>query len=173
MQLIISPADYAVMVNDPQVFRQQLGQFSETNPELFPPDIKHGYQLHGFSRDSVKMPEIKRRRLKLKAVEQARNSRIYTVVPRCVLSHIADTTTEVEKALFLQRCGVLFEALLCIWTERYILATRGLKFVSNFNRPSTNLTVLCIMTIGCKTCGWLPLWAVAIHPTQAVRTRIF
>jgi hypothetical protein len=99
------------MVNDPQSFRKQLGQFIETNPELFPPDIKHGYQLHGFSRDSVKMPEIKRRRLKLNAVGQEGQTRIYTVVPSFVLPYMAGLTADVASALFLRRFGVPFWAL--------------------------------------------------------------
>jgi len=111
IRLPISPADYAIMMNDASQFRMRLTQLIETNPELFPPDIQQGYHLHGFSRASVKMPEIKRRRLKLKAVGQAGNSSIYTVVPSFVLPYMASTTAEVEKAAFLRRFGVPFWAL--------------------------------------------------------------
>lgn len=98
------------MVSNSQQFREQLNQFMATYPELFPRDIKHGYQLHGFSRASAKMPEVKRRRIRLSSAD-GQPSRVYTIVPSFVLPYMAGHTPDVEKALFLRRFGVPFWAL--------------------------------------------------------------
>lgn len=111
IRLPLNREEYAEMVNDSQQFRMQLDQLIETYPELFPASIGEGYELHGFSRASVKMPDIKRRRIKLKATPAEGTSSIYTIVPSFVLPYMVGTTDEVEKALFLRRFGVPFWAL--------------------------------------------------------------
>lgn len=99
------------MVNDQPYFRRQLDQFIDEYPELFPADIGQGYQLYGFSRPSVKMPDVKRRRIRLNAADEQGVHRIYTLVPSFVLPYMAGETDDVEKALFLRRFGVPFWAL--------------------------------------------------------------
>jgi hypothetical protein len=98
------------MVNDSQYFRIRLDQFIAAYPELFPAHIERGYQLYGFSRPSMKMPDVKRRRIRLAAAHE-QQSRLYTIVPSFVLPYMAGTTDEVENVLFLRRFGVPFWAL--------------------------------------------------------------
>jgi hypothetical protein len=110
IRIPISREEYDAMVNDRQQFRVQLEQLIVAYPELFPVDIDQGYQLYGFSRPSVKMPHVKRRRIRLAASDE-RASRLYTIVPSFVLPYMAGDTDEVEKALFLRRFGVPFWGL--------------------------------------------------------------
>lgn len=111
IRIPISREDYPNMVNDSQQFRARLDQFINDYPELFPVSIEQGYQLYGYSRPSVKMPDIKRRRIRLAAPDEQGQQRVYTVVPSFVLPYMAGDTDVVEKALFLRRFGVPFWAL--------------------------------------------------------------
>jgi hypothetical protein len=111
IRIPISREDYTNMVNDSQQFRARLDRFINDYPELFPVSIEQGYQLYGFSRPSVKMPDIKRRRIRLTAPGEQGQQRVYTVVPSFVLPYMAGDTDVVEKALFLRRFGVPFWAL--------------------------------------------------------------
>ena len=99
------------MINNHQHFRTKLDQFIARYPELFPVNIDQGYQLYGMARPSVKMPDIKRQRIRLNAADEQRHHPIYTVVPSFVLPYMTGTTDEVENALFLRRFGVPFWAL--------------------------------------------------------------
>lgn len=110
IRIPINREDYNAMVNDSQQFRVQLDRLIAAYPELFPADIDQGYQLYGFSRSSVKMPDVKRRRIRLAGTDE-QASRLYTIVPSFVLPYMAGDTDEVEKALFLRRFGVPFWAL--------------------------------------------------------------
>jgi hypothetical protein len=107
--LPISRESYADMIDEQQCFRETLDGFIESCPELFPSGIKGGYQLYGFARQSVKMPEVKIRRISLPS-EQG-GTEVYTVVPSFVLPYRVGYAEDVEKALFLRRFGVPFWAL--------------------------------------------------------------
>ena len=90
-------------MNNHQHFRAKLDQFIDRYPEWFPVNIERGYQLYGLARASVKMPDIKRQRIRLNIADAQGWHHIYTVVPSFVLPYIAGTTDEVEHALFLRR----------------------------------------------------------------------
>ena len=102
------------LVEDNQQFRDKLDEWIAMYPELFPPDIEQGYQLYGFTRPSVKMPEVKRRRIRL-AGSDGQESRLYTIVPSYALPYMAGDADDVEKALFLRRFGVPFWALTSVF----------------------------------------------------------
>jgi hypothetical protein len=107
--LPISRETYAAMIDEQQCFREMLDGLIESHPELFPAEIKEGYHLYGFARQSVKMAAVKIRRISL-PVERG-GTAIYTVVPSFVLPYRVGYTEDVEKALFLRRFGVPFWAL--------------------------------------------------------------
>jgi len=107
----IGREEYAGMVEDQQDFRETLDGFIEQYPELFPPDIKQGYQLYGLMRQSVKMPDVRLRRICLNALDEQGRRQVYTVTPSFVMPYMVGYTDDVEKALFLRRFGVPFWAL--------------------------------------------------------------
>jgi hypothetical protein len=111
VRIPISREAYAEMLSDNQSFRTRLDQVIDQYPELFPANIKQGYQLYGMAGSSVKMPEVKRRRIRLNAANEEGQKRVYTVVPSFVLPYMAGDADAVEKALFLRRFGVPFWAL--------------------------------------------------------------
>jgi hypothetical protein len=107
--LPINREAYAAMIDQQAGFRATLDGFIERYPELFPAAIRQGYQLYGFARPSIKLPDVRIRRIGL-LDEQGRTA-VYTIVPSFVLPYRVGYAEDVEKALFLRRFGVPFWAL--------------------------------------------------------------
>jgi hypothetical protein len=107
----ISREEYAEIVEDQRRFRDRLDGLMKDYPELFPAEISQGYQLYGFCRPSVKMPEVRVRRIGLTRPEGLGEPVVYHVVPSFVMPYMTGDADAVEKALFLRRFGVPFWAL--------------------------------------------------------------
>ncbi len=99
-----SEAAYRKLIRNGQTFRSFLDQRIAAHPELFPAGIANGYWLH----DAIhsKKLNVTTRRIKL-VTSQA----VYQVRPDFVLPYMVGLTDEVEKALYLRRFGVPFDAL--------------------------------------------------------------
>lgn len=81
----------------------QLAQF----PELFPTGMAQGYHLCGCLPDSVKIPGVRLRQIKLTSAPQVK----YTLRPSFVAPYLVGTVTELEFPLRLRRYGVPYELL--------------------------------------------------------------
>ncbi len=102
---IVVPFDqikYPEIVKKADLFRKELDIFIETNPELFPPDIKSGYLIKEIRHS--KKPDIQIRRIKIGSIP-------YTVRPSFVMPYHTALTDDVEKAIFLRKSDVPFQAL--------------------------------------------------------------
>ena len=99
-----SEVEYRKLITKGSTFRKKLDALIAKHPELFPSNISEGYWLH----DSIhsKKRDIKTRRIKLVA-----NEAVYQIRPAFLLPYMVGMTDEVEKALYLRRFGVPFEAL--------------------------------------------------------------
>ncbi len=96
------------MIGDKQGFRAMVDEFIKQYPGLFPPEIEQGYQLYGLARPSVKMPDIRLRRICLKMPDEQDRLPVYTVTPSFILPYMTGYADDVEKALFLRRFNVPF-----------------------------------------------------------------
>ena len=105
--LPIPYAQYQEKMSEPGSFRCWLDEMIDTYPELFPQCIEKGYTLHDILPASVKLPDVRFRRIKLKGGEQ----RVLTICSSDVMPYMTGYTDEVEKALFLHGFGVPFWAL--------------------------------------------------------------
>jgi hypothetical protein len=99
------------MITDKVAFRRWLDQMIEQYPELFPPDIGTGYLLHDILPASIKLPEVRLRRIRLCQDDAEGQAQVFTIAPSPVLPYMTGYTDEVEKALFLRRFGVPFWGL--------------------------------------------------------------
>ena len=111
---IILPVElrtYNELSQDAKSFRAWLDTMIATYPELFPADIKVGYTLHDILPPSVKMPNVRLRRIRLKAVDQNGCRPVFTIASSDVLPYMTGYTDEVEKPLFLRRFSVPFWGL--------------------------------------------------------------
>ena len=109
--LPISIEEYNEISVDGQRFRGWVDEMIEQYPALFPQQIEQGYQLHDILPASKKLPEVRLRRIKLKATDEAGQVLIFTIVPSNVLPYMVGLSDEVEKPLFLRRFGVPYWAL--------------------------------------------------------------
>lgn len=98
--------EYKVVMADSQQARGQLDQQRETHPELFPAAMSEGYKLNGWTELSQKMPEVKLRRIRLLADNEAGQKLAYTIAPCDLLPYMSGMVSDVEKALFLKQFGV-------------------------------------------------------------------
>ncbi len=108
--LPIDLARHQQIIDKPGAFRQWLDGMIEQYPELFPVAIEDGYTLHDM-RSSRKMPDVRLRRIKLKACDGQGKALVFTIAPSAVMPYMTGYTDEVEKPLFLRRFGVPFWAL--------------------------------------------------------------
>jgi hypothetical protein len=102
---------YKRLIDDSPAFRTWLDQMIDQYPELFPADISAGYRLHDLLPASVKLPEVRLRRIRLGQADAAGQAQVFTIAPSAVLPYMTGYTDEVEKALFLRRFGVPFWGL--------------------------------------------------------------
>ena len=105
--LPIARAEYQQLASEPNQFRRWLDEMIATYAELFPVEIEAGYTLHDMLPASVKLPDVRFRRIKLKAGAQ----QVLTICSSDVMPYMTGYTDEVEKALFLRRFGVPFWGL--------------------------------------------------------------
>lgn len=101
---VASEADYQTLIRNGRTCRCFLDDRIAAHPELFPAEIANGYWLH----DNVhsKKLNLTTRRIKLVSTQA-----VYQVRPDFVLPYRVGLTDEVEKALYLRRFGVPFDAL--------------------------------------------------------------
>ena len=108
----IDQAAYEQMIDNKSAFRQRLDEYIEQYPEIFPSKIGQGYKLHGTLPQSKKMPEVRLRRIQLKAKDDEGQRQVFTIAPCFVLPYMTGYADQVEKALFLyEKFGVAFWGL--------------------------------------------------------------
>lgn len=108
----IDRVSYEQVIDNKVAFRQLLDENIKAYPEIFPSKIGQGYKLHGLLPQSKKMPEVRVRRIQLKAKDDEGQRQVFSVAPCFVLPYMTGYTDEVEKALFLyEKFGVPFWGL--------------------------------------------------------------
>lgn len=105
--LPIAYDEYREKASDAKNFRKWLDDIIASYPELFPLEIEAGYTLHDTLPASVKLPDVRFRRIKLKG----KSGQVLTICTSDVMPYMTGYTDEVEKALFLRRFGVPYWAL--------------------------------------------------------------
>lgn len=105
--LPIEIGKYKEIVEKQEAFRECVDEMISRYAELFPAEIENGYRLHDM-RTSIKMPEIRLRRIKVMGKDK---DQVFTIVPSGVLPYMTGYTDDVEKPLFLRRFSVPFWAL--------------------------------------------------------------
>ena len=91
---------YDRMWSDAGEVRRYLQPLIESCPEVFPAGIQGGFQLTGHLPESVKMPDIRLRQLRLG------DGTAFTLRPSFVMSYMSGTIEDVEHPLLLLSFGV-------------------------------------------------------------------
>jgi hypothetical protein len=126
-----SQEEYQEMVEDKKRFRNYLKQKSIEHKELFPEEIKCGFNFCGFVES--KKQEMKMRRIKLK------NNEVYQIRPSFLMPYMIAKTDEIEKALYLRRWGVPFEALAYVFGRDPMYYYRAFISMGRPNLVSTSV----------------------------------
>lgn len=108
--LPIEMEEYREIVDNCGAYRKWVDEMIIVYPELFPKRIEDGYRLHD-ERSSVKLEEVRLRRICLKAKDENGKEQVFTIAPSGVMPYFVGLTDEIEKALFLRRFDVPFWAL--------------------------------------------------------------
>ena len=95
--------EYTMMLADREAFRAYLQETYQNNPELFPAQMSEGFRFHGLV--SSRKLKLDQRRIKLS------NGQVYQIRPSFVMPYMIAKTDDIEKALYLRRFGVPFDAL--------------------------------------------------------------
>jgi hypothetical protein len=109
--LPIELSSYNELSQEAKTFRAWLDTMIATYPELFPVDIEIGYTLHDILPPSVKLPNVRLRRIRLKAQDQNGCQPVFTIASSDVMPYMTGYTDELEKPLFLRRFSVPFWGL--------------------------------------------------------------
>jgi len=97
---------YQKCMEDAKIFRKFLNETYERYPELFPAGFIKGFRLHSFI-TSKKQKGFIMRRIELNTVRE----NVWQIHPSFMMPYMISETEQVEKALFLRRRGVPFDAL--------------------------------------------------------------
>ena len=117
--------EYQQIASEPKRFRCWLDEMIVEYPNLFPAEIEQGYLLHDYLPESVKLPGIRFRRIKLTAKDESGKQLLLTIGSSDVMPYMTGYTDEVEKALFLRRFGVPFWALTYVFGHNDDSAARS------------------------------------------------
>lgn len=120
-----SESEYEEIVKETKAFRSYLNKQIEQYPELFPPEIREGFNFCGFVTSKKQQSTI--RRIKLA------NQEVYQVRPSFLLPYMSGKTDVIEKALYLRRWGVPFEALAYVFGHN---AMYWYRIYTSLGRPS-------------------------------------
>jgi hypothetical protein len=127
---------YEHIVDDPKWFCSYVDACRQKYPELFPATFEQGYRCVGFCEPSKKMPEVKVRRLRTRAVSG--KTETYQVVPCFVMPYLTGYTAEVEKALFLHfKYEVPFDGLVYVFGKDESYWYRLTQQFGNFSLVGT------------------------------------
>ena len=100
---IVIPMDrtqYDESWHDPRRIRAFVDRWARSAPELFPADFDRGYRLHGFGRESQKLPGVKLRKV------VTADGTSYWLRPSFVTGYMTGTVDELAYPLLLAEHGV-------------------------------------------------------------------
>ena len=129
---------YTRVIDDPQTCRDYLDTMIAECPELFPPDIQAGYTWHDIL-SSIKMPEIRIRRLKLKCPDIDGKHQVLTIAPSFVMPYMTGYTDEIEKALFLRGFGVPYWVLTYVFGHNDLYWQRHVERLGRYDLVGTTI----------------------------------
>jgi hypothetical protein len=107
------------------MFRRYLQETYALHPELFPNEMLSGFIFHGFVHSQKQ--QFSMRRIKLK-----QNGEVYQIRPSFMMPYMIAKVEDIEKALYLRRWGVPFDALAYVfgrdamfWYRAYVSLGRS------------------------------------------------
>ena len=115
-----SEVEYGKLVKDKKAFRTYLNKVYHQDGELFPAEMKGDFKFNGYV-------ESKKQQITIRRIQLLSNQEVYQIRPSFVMPYMIERTEKVEKALYLLRYGVPFDAIVYVfgrnamfWYRAYI-----------------------------------------------------
>ena len=128
----ISEEHYNEIVGNPKAFRPYLDEIISLHPELFPPQIADGYRFNGTTTSS-------KLNLPMHRIQLLSNQEVYQLRPDFVMPYMIGLTDEVEKALYLRRYGVPYEALAYVFGKDAMYWYRATQALGRYSIVGTTI----------------------------------
>ncbi|MDV2998050.1 MAG: hypothetical protein N4J56_007755 [Chroococcidiopsis sp. SAG 2025] len=161
---IASVAAYGEIVEDRAQFQEYLDETIQLHRELFPPQIQDGYRFYGMSYS-------RKQNLKLRRVQLLSNREVYQLRPDFMMPYMIGQTDAVEKALYLRRYGVPYEALAYVFGRDAMYWYRAEQSLGKFSLVGTTVKVpeqMPVDLVADEKHSWL-LGARVYLPTTVAR----
>lgn len=129
--LSITEVEYDSFMEDNKVAHKMIREAYAKYPELFPPEMRWGYQLNGKTRKSKKM-DLRMRRIEIQGIT-------YRLRPSFVLPYMRATVDQVRAPLLLVRFGVPFWALALIFGRNAMFWYRTFLLLGRFSIVGTTI----------------------------------
>lgn len=139
---IVLPIPYALYeeaMSNTDKAKSIIEQYQHTYPTLFPSDLDNGFVFNGWTEPSVKMPNVRFRRIRAKFPNALGQYRSFTVGSCDVLSYRRATVDEVEKALFIKSFGVPDWALTYVFGRNDAFWYRASASLGRYNIVGTTV----------------------------------
>lgn len=130
---------YARVVEDNSTYKAFVNAWIEAHSELFPANIREGWSLHGFTKDSVKQA------IRVRRIVTTADGEVWQIHPSFVMPYMTCDTKTAEKILFLEK-----------WTPAWALAHVFEKDVMTIHRLSKHLGRYNIVGTTVKQAEHLP-----------------
>jgi hypothetical protein len=121
-----SETDYGKILDDLNQYQAYLDDTIQLHPELFPPSIGEGYRFYGTTYSP-------KQQLKMRRIQLLSNGEVYQLRPDFVMPYMIAHTDAVEKALYLRRYGVPYEALAYVFGRNAMYWYRAEQRLGKFS----------------------------------------
>jgi hypothetical protein len=129
---VASESAYGEILEDLERCRAYLDEMLARHPELFPPQMQQGYRFYGliFS---------KKLALKLRRLQILSSGEVYQLRPDFIMPYMIGKTDDLEKALYLRRYGVPYDALAYVFGHSAMYWYRAEQSLGKFSVVGTTV----------------------------------
>jgi|APDOM4702015191_1054821.scaffolds.fasta_scaffold36391_1 hypothetical protein len=148
---VASEIAYGEVLEDLDRFRGYLDQLVQLHPELFPPQMQQGYRFYG-------LIYSKKLQLKLRRIQMLTSGEVYQLRPDFLMPYMIGKTDELEKALYLRRYGVPYDALSYVFGHSAMYWYRAEQNLGKFSVVGTTVkspTLIPVDLVADEKHSWL------------------
>jgi hypothetical protein len=148
---VVSEIAYGEILEDLDRCRVYLDEMLKLHPELFPPQMQQGYRFYGliFS---------KKLQIKLRRIQILTSGEVYQLRPDFIMPYMIGKTDDLEKALYLRRYGVPYDALAYVFGHSAMYWYRAVQNLGKLSVVGTTVkspTLIPVDLVADEKHSWL------------------
>jgi hypothetical protein len=129
---VASESAYGELLDDLEQCRAYLDEMVGLHPELFPPQMQEGYRFYG-------LVFSKKLGVKLRRIQILSSGEVYQLRPDFIMPYMIGKTDDLEKALYLRRYGVPYDALAYVFGHSAMYWYRAEQNLGKFSVVGTTV----------------------------------